>query len=140
MKIKDVQLPAESVHMLILPRKLRGSVARAYARCKRAHEERPILTSPRLDGMPHGNYKTSGIEKRYISLEKYELRIAEEERALQQAQEDAKRIIYGLPDLLQDFCFWYYIEGMSMSEVAAWIDRDISTCWRYKKIIEHGMS
>ena len=136
MKIKDTHLPAASVQALMSSRNLHNAVARAYARCKQAREERPLVSSPRLDGMPRSSFKTSVIEKRYISLEKYEERIAEKEKALQQAQEEAKRVIYGLPDALQDFCFWYYIEGMSMPDVAAWIDRDISTCWRYKKVIE----
>lgn len=136
MKIKDTQLPAASVQALMRSRTLHNAVARAYARCKQAREARPLVSSPRLDGMPRGSQNTSGLEKRYISLEKYEQRIVEEEKALQQAQEEAKRVIYGLPDALQDFCFWYYIEGMSMPEVAAWIDLDISTCRRYKKVIE----
>lgn len=136
MRIKDIRLSSESVQALIRVRKLHSAVARAYARRKQARENRPIVSSPRLDGMPRGLLKTSGLEKRYISLEKYEQRIAEEEKALQQAQEEAKQIIYSLPDSLQDFCHWYYIEGMVMQDVAVWIDRDISTCWRYKRIIE----
>lgn len=136
MKIKDTQLPASSVQALMSSRKLHNAVSRAYACYKHAREKCPIVSSPRLDGMPRSSFKTSGIEKRYISLEKYEQRIAEKEKALQQAQEEAKRVIYSLPDVLQDFCFWYYIEGMSMPEVSVWIDRDISTCWRYKKVIE----
>lgn len=95
MKIKDTQLPAASVQALMRSRTLHNAVARAYARCKQAREARPLVSSPRLDGMPRGSQNTSGLEKRYISLEKYEQRIVEEEKALQQAQEEAKRVIYG---------------------------------------------
>ena len=136
MKIKDVQLSAESTQLLIRARKQHSIVARARKRYELECADRPIISSPRMDGMPRGSRNLSGLEKRYIHLEKFEQRLAKEEKILQQAQKEARNVIYSLPDALQDFCFWYYFEGMSMPEVAAWLDRDISTCWRYKKAIE----
>ena len=139
MKIKDVQLSVESVQILIRTRKQHRMVERARKIYEQERKEHTIISSPRLDGMPRGSRNPSGLEKRYIHLEKFEQRLAEEEKNLLQAQEEARRVIYSLPDALQDFCFWYYFEGMSMPEVAAWLDRDISTCWRHKKAIEREM-
>lgn len=136
MRIKDIQLTADSTQALISARKQIKVLERAYKRYKLEQDDRPILSSPRLDGMPRGSNNSSGLERRYISLEKYQKRIEQEERRLEQAREKARQVIYTLPDILQDFCYWYYIEGMTMQNVAAWIDRDISTCWRYKRIIE----
>jgi len=140
MRIKEVQLPAESVQTLIAARKQARMVERARKRLQIEQEKRPLVKSPRLDGMPRAPRNTSGLEGRYIQLEPFHQRIEQEESRLQQARDEARRIICYLPDKLQDFCFWYYIEGMSMEDTAAWLDRDISTCWRYKKVIEKEIS
>lgn len=136
MRIKDVQLPVESVRTLTRVRKQHRMVERARKCYENERADRPIISSPRMDGMPRGSSKYVGLDSRYIHLEKFEQRIVREEKILQQAQKEARSVIYSLPDALQDFCFWYYLEGLSMPEVAAWLDRDISTCWRYKKAIE----
>lgn len=135
-RIKDIQLPAERVQMLIHTRKQHRAVERAYKCYQTEKADRPILSSPRMDGMPRASLNTGGLERRYIHLEKYRQRLEREQKALQQAQEKARTILYSLPDSLQDFCYWYYLEGMNMPDVAKWMERDISTCWRYKKAIE----
>ncbi len=136
MKIKDIQLPAESVQLLIAARKQIRMVERARKSLQIEKEKRTLVRSPRLDGMPRAPRNTNRIEDRYIHLETFYHRIEQEESILQQAREEARRVICYLPDKLQDFCFWYYLEGMSVPDVAAWIERDISTCWKYKKAIE----
>lgn len=140
MKIKEVQLPAESVQTLIAARKQARMVERARKRLQIEQEKCTLVKSPRLDGMPRAPRNISGLEGRYIQLEPFHHRIEQEESRMQQVRDEARRIICYLPDKLQDFCFWYYIEGMSMEDTAAWLDRDISTCWRYKKVIEKEIS
>ena len=136
MKIKDIRLPDESTRILINARQQLQRVERAYKRCQNAEKEHTLISSPRMDGMPRGTRTPYGLEKRYIDLEKYHRQVKQEESKLQELREKAQQVIYSLPDILQDFCSWYYVEGMSMPDVAAWIDRDISTCWRYKRVIE----
>ena len=138
MRIKDLQLPDSSVQALRSARKQLQAVIRAQKRYRLEQAARPLVKSPYLDGMPRGSPSTSGLERRYIGLEAFQQRMEQEERRLKAAREEAQRVIYTLPDILQDFCWYYYIEGMDMQAVSMLIERDISTCWRYKRGIEQN--
>ena len=136
MRIKEIHLPIESIQTLKRVQQQARVVERARKQLMIKQEENPLIKSPRMDGTPRGSRFFTGLENRYIRLEEYQQRVEREENRLDQACEEARKVIYTLPDKVQDFCFWHYIEGISVQEAAAYIDRDISTCWRYKRAIE----
>lgn len=136
MRISEIHLPIESIQTLKRVQLQARAVERERERLRIKRAENPLIRSPRLDGMPRGSREPSGLENRYIRLEEYHQRVEREESKLEQYREEARRIIAYLPDKVQDFCFWHYIEGVSVQDAATYIDRDISTCWRYKRVIE----
>lgn len=69
------------------------------------------ISSPKMDGMPHGSAAGDAMANRLKRLEKYESELAYNKRRLERLQNATKRAIKGLETRRRIFYESYYVAG-----------------------------
>ena len=69
------------------------------------------ISSPKMDGMPHGSAAGDAMANRLKRLEKYESELAYNKRRLERLQNATKRAIKGLEMRRRIFYEAYYVNG-----------------------------
>ena len=91
--------------------------------------------SPGFDGMPGGGGVPCGLDGSKERNDAELKRLEEAQDTLSALQIEAEKIIGGLDWRLSIFARLYFIEALEVQEIAAQIEKDDSTCWRYLRTI-----
>jgi len=93
------------------------------------------LRSPSMDA-PRGGGFSGGLERRLIRQEQLQRMLKREEASLRQMEQQVRAAMAGMRPELYAFCAFYYLNGMSLSEVQEALDRSERQCLRYRQEIE----
>ena len=107
---QNQQLDERTKNMLQECRDLVNTDIPAIEECIREMRLQTI-SSPKMDGMPHGSAAGDAMANRLKRLEKYESELAYNKRRLERLQNAAKRAIKGLETRRRIFYESYYVDG-----------------------------
>lgn len=105
-------------------------------KCNEIVSAHKTVKAQTFDGMPHSRRLPVGMDGSASQAEELLAMLEREERKLKQCCAEAKRIIDRLPEELEGFCSYYYLQGMSVQNTAWMMGRSERTAWTYKAFIE----
>lgn len=89
------------------------------------------ISSPRMDGMPHGSSKGDAMASMLVQKQRMEERVGNASDRLRRAQNVARRIIKPMPAAKRLFYEAYYIENGKLATACAIARVSESTAYRY---------
>lgn len=97
--------------------------------------KRQTISSPKMDGMPHGSTQGDGIAAVMIRKEKQEQSLASAQRRLERAAKAAQRVVRSLPSSKRLFYAAYYIDGEKQLTACDVAGISESTGYRYMRAL-----
>ena len=120
-------------HMLRRARDLADEVERLRENLREL--ELQTISSPNMDGMPHGSGAGDALARRVIRKEKIESKLRSAERALNRSRTVGGKALRGVKASMRMFCEAYFIGAASLEESCRYARIDERTGERYCAIV-----
>ena len=119
--------------MLRRCRDLADEIARLRDNLK--EEELRTISSPNMDGMPHGTSTGDAIPRQILRKDKFLSKLRTAERALKRSQNLARKALQHVKAPFRMFCEAYFIEAAAFDDAVAYARIDKRTGERYRAAV-----